>query len=338
MTLLENHPLIDLNTFGIAARARYFLEVSSPEQLRTFLKHSPPQPVLVLGGGSNILFTGNFPGTILQNSIKGKTIHWQDEESAIIAVGGGENWHEFVVWCIDHDLGGVENLSLIPGRVGAAPIQNIGAYGVELKDVFHQLEAIELKTGQLHTFNRTDCQFDYRNSIFKQSLKGLYCITKVYLRLTKTRHLLHISYGAIRDVLANAKIFTPTIRDISNAVIRIRTQKLPDPKKIGNAGSFFKNPIIENSFFETLVRKFPKLPHFPADANHKKIPAGWLIEACGWKGKQFANVGVYEHQALVLVNFGKGTGEEIWALAQKIRNSVEEQFGIRLEPEVNIVG
>lgn len=336
MTILEHHSLQALNTFGIAARARYFVEATTEAELReAFQLDITPQ--LILGGGSNMLLTQDFPGLVVKNNLLGKEIVEETETSAVVRVGAGENWHAFVRWALDQDLGGVENLSLIPGTVGAAPIQNIGAYGVELRDVFYKLEAMDIATGEIHTFTQMDCNFGYRDSVFKNELRGKYCITGVYLQLTKTEHQINTSYGAIRDTLAAHGITEPTICDVSDAVIAIRSSKLPDPAQLGNSGSFFKNPEIESVHFEQLKQTFPHIVSYPGSDGKIKVPAGWLIEQCGWKGQRRGDAGCYDKQALVLVNYGTATGADIWQLAQEIANSVEEKFGIRLQPEVNVI-
>lgn len=336
MKLEENYNLQALNTFGIAANARYFAEAHSEADLREAFQLQI-QPMLILGGGSNLLLTQDFEGLVIKNAISGKTIIEETDTHAIVRVGAGENWHQFVLWCLDQDLGGVENLSLIPGTVGAAPIQNIGAYGVELKDVFHHLEAMEVATGNMHTFSHAECRFGYRDSVFKNKLKGKYCITQVYLKLTKLAHQINTSYGAIRETLAAHDVTEPTIRDISNAVIDIRSSKLPDPAKIGNSGSFFKNPEIPVEQFTELQQRFPHIISFPGSNGKIKVPAGWLIEQCGWRGTRRGDAGCYDKQALVLVNYGNASGEDIWRLAQNIVASVQDTFGITLTPEVNII-
>lgn len=336
MKLEENYNLQALNTFGIAANARYFAEAHTEADLSEAFQLQI-QPMLILGGGSNLLLTQDFEGLVIKNAITGKTIIEETDTQAMVRVGAGENWHQFVLWCLDQDLGGVENLSLIPGTVGAAPIQNIGAYGVELKDVFHHLEAMEVATGNMHTFSHAECRFGYRDSVFKNELKGKYCITQVYLKLTKRAHQLNTSYGAIRDTLAARGVTEPTIRDISNAVIAIRSSKLPDPAKIGNSGSFFKNPEIPAGQFAELQQRFPHIISFPGSNGKIKVPAGWLIEQCGWRGTRRGDAGCYDKQALVLVNYGNASGEDIWRLAQDIVASVQDTFGITLTPEVNII-
>ncbi len=336
MTLIENQSLQALNTFGIPARARYFATADSEADLRAAFQQGII-PLLILGGGSNMLLTQDFNGLVVKNNLLGKEIVEETEASAIVRAGAGENWHQFVCWALEQGLGGVENLSLIPGTVGAAPIQNIGAYGVELRDVFFKLEAMDIATGTVHVFTKNDCRFGYRNSIFKQELKGRYCITRVYLQLSKTNHQINTEYGAIRETLAARGITQPSIRDVSDAVIAIRTSKLPDPAKLGNAGSFFKNPEIEPAHFDQLRQAFPNIVAYPGSDGKIKVPAGWLIEQCGWKGIRRGGAGCYEKQALVLVNYGNASGADIWQLAQDIVDSVERRFAIRLQPEVNVI-
>lgn len=337
MQFQTNFSLKDLNTFGIAAQAAQYVAVDSVANLRYAInKNDGRFPIAILGGGSNILLTRDLPHLVIQNEIKGIQIERETEDYTIVKAGAGENWHKFVVWCIEHRLGGVENLSLIPGTVGAAPMQNIGAYGVELKDVFEHLEAVELSTGAVHTFFKQDCAFGYRESVFKHELKDFYCITNVYFKLTNRNHQLHTTYGDITRTLEEQHVTTPTIEAISHAVIKIRSSKLPDPKVIGNAGSFFKNPEIDHEYFQQLLSQFPHIVHFDLPNGRVKIPAGWLIEQCGWKGKRVGNTGAYEKQALVLVNYGNATGQEIWNLALEIVASVKAKFGVTIQPEVNI--
>ncbi|MEZ4982558.1 MAG: UDP-N-acetylmuramate dehydrogenase [Saprospiraceae bacterium] len=337
MNIRKNVSLQPYNTFGLDAQTSYLAEIDSEE---TFLKTLAlaEGPLFILGGGSNLLLKNDWKGTVLLNQIKGKSILETSENEVLVKIGGGENWHQFVLWCLENDFGGVENLSLIPGTVGASPIQNIGAYGVELKDVFVKLEAIHLDTGKIETYDLEDCKFGYRDSIFKQELKGKVFISQVYLKLTKKEHSLNTSYGAISQVLESKGIDAPSIRDISNAVIEIRSSKLPDPKELGNSGSFFKNPEIGPEAFESFHKKFPDAPFYPLENGDFKIPAGWLIEQAGWKGKKVGNTGSHKDQALVLVNYGGASGEEIWNLALAIQQSVVNQFGIEIFPEVNVIG
>lgn len=315
--------------------AERFVPVFSVSELRQVLGKDK-EPVRVLGGGSNILLTDNVPGLIIKNEIDGIAIAEVSKEETLIEVGGGVEWHDLVLWAIGNDLGGIENLSLIPGSVGAAPIQNIGAYGVELKDVFHSLEAVELATGKVHTFNLSDCNFGYRDSYFKKEGKGKYFISKVRLKLSVRNHELNLSYGAIERTLEEMEVQNPTVQDVSHAVISIRRSKLPDPKEIGNSGSFFKNPELSKEDFNPLFEQYPNIPKYELPNEKVKVPAGWLIEQAGWKGKRFGDIGCHEKQALVLVNYGNGNGKDIWDLAQKIQNSVKDKFGVQLTPEVNI--
>jgi len=339
MHIQENISLKSFNTFGIQANAAYFCEVNALEELTAFLQEkndSIDKPLLILGGGSNLLFTKDFQGIVLKNSIQGIEVIKENESHVWVRAGAGENWHNFVLHCIAQGFGGIENLSLIPGTVGAAPMQNIGAYGVEIKDVFEQLEAVEIETGKIHHFNNTDCHFGYRESVFKNIYKGKFIIASVILKLSK-KPVVNTSYGAIEETLQNEGITAPTIRDVSNAVIKIRQSKLPDPADIGNAGSFSKNPVIALKVYETLKAENPEMPGYKVSDEEMKVPAGWLIEQCGWKGKRFGEVGVHKNQALVLVNYGNANGEDVKELAFKIQASVNERFGIALTPEVNMV-
>lgn len=334
--ILENQSLSAYNTFGVEAKAQWFASFNSVEALREVLSERLPM-AFILGGGSNLLLTRDVPGLVAKNEIAGIQVESETEYSVLVSAGGGTSWHAFVLWCVARGYGGVENLSLIPGTVGAAPIQNIGAYGVEIKDVFEYLEALELATGKIRTFQAADCRFGYRDSVFKHQLKGQYCILKVVFRLSKNQHQFHTTYGAIQETLAAMGIVHPDIASISEAVIRIRTSKLPDPAKLGNAGSFFKNPEIDAAQFSVLEQSFPNILHFPTAEGRQKIPAGWLIEQCGWKGKRTGDAGCYEKQALVLVNYGQASGQEILDLAKAIIASVESKFGIALTPEVNLI-
>lgn len=338
MHIQKNFPLKSLNTFGIEATAAYFTQFSSVEELQQLLQEPmvQQQPKLILGGGSNILFTKDFEGVVLKNNIKGITVSPLDAEHSLVEAGGGEVWHELVQFCIRENLAGIENLSLIPGTVGAAPLQNIGAYGVELKDVFHSLEAVDLETGAVVYFNHEECGFGYRESIFKNAVKGRFAVTHVTLKL-RHQPVFNTSYGAIKTTLEQMQVNELSIQAISEAVCAIRRSKLPDPAKIGNAGSFFKNPEIPLERFETLKQRYPDMPGYPVSGFSVKVPAGWLIEQCGWKGKQLGNHGVHKDQALVLVNYGGAKGEEVKNLALEIIASVQERFGITLQPEVNIL-
>lgn len=337
MQVSKHISLKAFNTFGVDAKANEFIAFSSVEQLEHIAKQYLTASIshLILGAGSNILFTQDYDGLILKNEILGIEVVDENEEFVFVKAGAGVNWHQFVLYCIEHDWGGVENLSLIPGTVGAAPVQNIGAYGVELKDVLHVLHAWDLKQHQLIEFSNADCAFGYRTSVFKQSYKGAMVICDVIFKLTK-KHTVKIGYGAIKDQLVSHGISTPTIRDVSNAVIAIRTSKLPDPNEIGNAGSFFKNPVVSHSFFHHLQKCYPNVVAYPS-GDDMKLAAGWLIEQAGWKGFHEGSVGCHDKQALVLVNFGGATGAEILALAKRIQASVKGKFDVELEMEVNVV-
>jgi UDP-N-acetylmuramate dehydrogenase len=339
MQIQKNISLQDYNTFGLASRAKYFATISSSEGLKTIIKDFDKEiPKLILGGGSNILFSQDFEGLILKNEILGIHTIKENQNHVYLRVGAGENWHEFTQYCVDNHWGGVENLSLIFGTVGAAPIQNIGAYGVELKDVFQSLEAINLETGEEQTFTHSECQFGYRNSVFKNEFKGKYFITHVVLKLDK-KPKFNLSYGAISKVLEQKNIAKSdlTVRQLSDVIIEIRQSKLPDPKNIGNSGSFFKNPVISQTKFENLQKSFPKIVSYPAGNQLVKLAAGWLIESCGWKGKVVGNTGTYKNQALVLVNHGEAKGSEIKQLALDIQASVKKKFDVLIEMEVNVV-
>ena len=339
MNFEKNVSLKDKNTFRVSASAEYYADIRSLEQLRSCLN----DPIfknhknLILGEGSNLLLTQNIKGVVLRMCLKGKQIIFENEEKIHIEVSAGENWHEFVLFCISNNYGGLENLSLIPGNVGTAPMQNIGAYGVEIKESFLSLKAIDRKSGEEKTFTKDECQFGYRESVFKNKCKDQFIIVLATFELTKKNHNLRISYGAIQDQLAKLNVQKPTIQDISTAVIQIRKSKLPDPMRIGNAGSFFKNPVISRSKFEELKTRFPEIKFYSLSEDEIKIPAGWMIEKAGWKGNRFGNVGVHEKQALVLVNFGNGSGSDIWNLSEKIVLDIQDKFGIRLEREINII-
>ncbi|TAH10795.1 MAG: UDP-N-acetylmuramate dehydrogenase [Runella slithyformis] len=338
LTIQSNISLKPYNTFGIDALSRYFIEINAEEDLQTLYQLAELQRLdkLILGGGSNIVLTQDFGGLTIKISIKGIEQIREDNAHVWLKVGAGEPWHGLVLHCVERGYGGIENLALIPGTVGAAPIQNIGAYGVELKDTFQELCAVEVATGQKLVFSKTDCQFGYRDSIFKQHAKERYFITSVTLRLNKTP-VFRTEYGDIQKTLEQMGVKEPSIRAISEAVIKIRRSKLPDPAELGNAGSFFKNPEILKIDHAALQTDYPEMPSYPIDTTTVKIPAGWLIEQCGWKGKRLGNVGVHARQALVLVNYGGGTGLEIRQLSEKIQQSVQARFGIKLQPEVNFV-
>lgn len=338
MQIQEHASLREFNTFGLDARADYLAEVRSIADLQELI-HEPrfrALPKMVLGGGSNILFTGDVHALVIQNKILGKTLQADGPEHCLVTAGGGESWHALVLYAIEQGCGGIENLSLIPGSVGAAPIQNIGAYGVELKDHFHALEAVELTTGAVQRFDAAACAFGYRDSVFKRGEKGRYMIVSVTLRLDR-QHRVRTHYGAIEEELASHGIIEPTIGDVSAAVIRIRSSKLPDPAVIGNAGSFFKNPEVEPEEYERLKSAYPDLVAYPGTGGKMKLAAGWLIEQAGWKGKRMGPVGMHEKQALVLVNHGGATGQQLIEHARRVQSSVRAQFGVTLEMEVNIL-
>lgn len=333
MEILKNKSLLPYNSFHLDAAAKEFVPVNTVDELQQLLSQKKPE--LVLGGGSNILLTRNVEGLVIKIDLKGIDELTEDSDYVYIRAGAGENWHSFVQYTMKRNWGGLENLSLIPGNVGAAPIQNIGAYGVELKDCFYELEAFDRKEDKVFSFSVNDCRFGYRDSIFKSSEKGRYIILNVTFMLRKTP-VLHTSYGAIREELKKMGVHTPSIQDVSQAVIHIRRSKLPDPAEIGNAGSFFKNPVVEQSKFLELSAKFADMPSYPHEEESVKLAAGWLIEQCGWKGYRNGNAGVHKNQALVLVNYGGATGKEILALSEKIQASVLEKFGVELEREVNV--
>ena len=327
--------LKEYNTFGIDVLANNFNKAKNEDEILHFLIENKCNP-LILGGGSNILFKNNINKPILKIEIKGIQIIEENENSIYVSVGAGENWNDFVRWSLAKNYGGIENLSLIPGNVGSAPIQNIGAYGAELKDVFHSCRAISIDNKIIKTFNKDECNFTYRSSIFKEKLKNKYVISRVTFRLSKTNHVINSEYKPLKNLLNERGIITPTIQDISKLVIEIRTNKLPDPKKIGNCGSFFKNPIISNLKFKNLFKKFNTIPNYKISKNEVKIPAAWLIEECGFKGKIEGKTGTHKKHALVIVNNGGASGEEIYKFSQNIKKSVLKKFNILLEEEVNI--
>ena len=331
---LKNH-----TTFGIEVTAPRFIQIDSVEDYQDYIEVHPDEAskAMILGGGSNVLFADEPNFDVLNISITGIATEDQGNDIVLIRAGAGVVWHDLVMYSLDAGLGGIENLSLIPGCCGAAPMQNIGAYGAELKDVFHSLEAINRKSGELHTFTGDDCRFGYRTSAFKEELKGEYIISAITLRLSKNAQI-NTSYGAVSQTLEEMGVTNPGPREVSDAIIRIRQSKLPDWKKYGNAGSFFKNPVIPNAQFDKLKAERPDVPSYPAGEGFTKVPAGWLIQHAGWKGKRQGDAGTWPHQALVLVNYGNAKGHEILSLARSIRDDVEHKFGIRLEPEVNIIG
>lgn len=327
-----------MNTMGVQAFARYFVRVNSVADLEQLYKteYWQEEPKLLLGGGSNILLAGDFDGLVVKNDILGKDIVYEDDNVVHLKVGAGENWHQLVLYTLDKGWGGIENLSLIPGTTGAAPIQNIGAYGVELEEVFLRLEAFNIATGKVETFDKEQCVFGYRNSIFKNELKGKHLICSVTLSLSKNPEI-NLSYQTLADHIKQKGLESPTPKQVSDAVIEIRSSKLPDPKELGNCGSFFKNPVLSKNKFEQLQKECPEVPHYPTSDNLVKVPAGWLIEQTGWKGKKEGKAGTYPKQALVIVNYGEDDGKKIWQLAKRIRQDVKKEFGIELETEVNVI-
>ena len=336
--VLTNQSLQAYNTFGIDVSAKYFSEIESTDDFRTLLTDPAfeMEEKLILGGGSNILFTKNFDGLVIKNALPGITLIKEDAYHCWIKVAAGEPWHPFVLYCVERNLAGIENLSLIPGLVGAAPMQNIGAYGVEIKDTCEEVEAVNMATGEVEIFNNAACEFGYRESIFKHKLKEQFLITAVTFKLNKIFKP-NIYYGDIKRTLEEMRVQEITIKSVSDAVISIRSSKLPDPKVIGNAGSFFKNPVVSSKLFSTLISKHPLMPNYPQKNGEVKIPAGWLIEQCGWKGKVVGNTGAHKSQSLVLVNYGHATGHEIYDLAMQIQQSVKEKFAIEIVTEVNII-
>jgi len=338
MKIKENFSLQPFNTFGISANARYFVNISSADNLKEIIadKTLNSLNIMMLGGGSNILLRNDFPGLVLKVDFKGIELLKEDAENYYVKVGAGENWHDFVMFCVNKGYGGVENLSLIPGNVGAAPIQNIGAYGVEFKDVFHELDALHLMSGERRVFSKEDCAFGYRDSVFKNKHKGLYVISSVTLKLKKKADF-NISYAGLQTELNKIGAAEPSIKLISDAVCNIRRSKLPDPSEIGNAGSFFKNPVITQSEFRKLREEFSEIVSFKSDDGNVKLAAAWLIDQCNWKGKRFGDAGVHKDHALVLSNYGNASGNEIYNLSLKIMESVKSRYGINLEREVNVI-
>lgn len=337
MQIKKNISLKPYNTFGVDVTTKHFVSVSTINELKQVLNLPNYPEKFILGGGSNLLLTKDFNGLVIHINLKGISVANETENSIEVTAQAGENWHDFVSWCLKHNYGGLENLSLIPGNVGTAPIQNIGAYGIELKDFFVSCEALDISNQSIHHFDKSACNFGYRNSIFKQEAKGKYIICSVTFQLTKGSHKLHTAYGAIANELKNMEIASPTIQDVSKAVIAIRNSKLPNPKELGNSGSFFKNPVISTKNFDQLKEQFPEAPGYPISKKEVKVPAGWLIEQAGFKGKRFNNYGVHKKQALVLVNYGNANGSEILKLAQLIQETINRLFNITIEAEVNIL-
>ncbi len=333
----ENISLKPYNTFGLDSKAKAFAEINSVDQLQQILSQNPTKNLFILGGGSNMLLTKDLDALVLHINLKGIEIVESKDDYAIIEAQAGENWHEFVQYTLQNNLGGLENLSLIPGNVGTTPIQNIGAYGVEIKDTMVYCKAYEIATGNVVTFTNKECRFEYRESVFKHELKNKYIILSVAFKLTKLNHTLHTSYGVIEQQLAAMQVKNPTIQDVSNAVIAIRESKLPNPKEIGNSGSFFKNPIVKRNVLNAIQVNYPTVPFYELDDEHVKIPAGWLIETTGYKGFRRGDAGVHAKQALVIVNYGGATGQELVELSQEIQAAVLKKFNVAIEAEVNII-
>lgn len=338
MDIKRNHSLKPFNTFGVDVLTDYFVEVKSLNECKEALKWAKEnhQKILLLGGGSNMLLVENWKGLAVKINTKGIEVYAEEENSVFVRAQAGENWHEFVMWTLNQDFGGIENLSLIPGNVGTVPIQNIGAYGVEIKNTLIELDAIHIDSQEIKTFSREECRFGYRESIFKNEVKDEFIILSVSFKLSKKNHELHINYGDIQSELQKLDIQNPTIQDVSRVIIKIRESKLPDPEKIGNSGSFFKNPVISISKYEEVKSNYPEIIAYPV-GSEMKVAAGWLIERAGWKGKRVGQAGVHEKQALVLVNYGGASGKEIYDLSEKIIQDIQTKFGITLEREVNII-
>lgn len=334
---LHNYSLLAHNTFGIDVLCSRFVEYSSVEEAQQLVASltADDEPLLILGGGSNLLLTGDYQGTVLHSAIKGIQVVEEDADAVLLECGSGEVFDDVVAYAVAHGYHGAENLSIIPGEVGASAVQNIGAYGVEAKDIIYKVEAVEIATGHVVTFDNADCEYSYRQSKFKHEWRDKYLVTHVIYRLAKT-FAPDLDYGNIRTSLAAHHISQPTAQQLRDVIIEIRNAKLPDPKVQGNAGSFFMNPIVEKAKYEELLAQYPAMPHYTIDAAHEKIPAGWMIDQCGWKGKSLGNAGVHDKQALVLVNRGGATGEEIVKLCETIRKDVFDKFGIEIHPEVNI--
>ena len=336
---LKHYSLLPHNTFGIQANCDRFIDMETEDDVMKLkdMLDDKDMPLLIIGRGSNLLLTDDYHATVLHCSIKGKTIVKEDRNSVLLRCGAGEEWDSIVDYCVAHDWQGIENLSLIPGEVGASAVQNIGAYGTEVKEIIHSVEAVEISTGKKHTFSNEQCEYSYRQSKFKNEWKDRFIITHVTYRLEKsTDYIPKVDYGNIKSELERKGISMPTMKDIRDVVISIRKDKLPDPEVEGNAGSFFMNPIVEKATFMNLLEQYPDMPHYNVDSEREKIPAGWMIDQCGWKGKTLGKAGVHDRQALVLVNRGGATGKDILHLCNTIRNDVRQKFGIDIHPEVNI--
>jgi UDP-N-acetylmuramate dehydrogenase len=337
MEIYSNFSLKNYNTFGIEAKAKKFVAVHSLAELTSVLRQNNSENTFILGGGSNMLLTQDIKALVIHIDLKGKRVIDENEDYAWVESQAGENWHEFVLWTIDQNFGGLENMSLIPGNVGATPVQNIGAYGTEIKDTFVSCAALTSLNLELKTFTKEDCRFGYRESIFKNEVKDQYIITSVVFKLTKQNHNINTSYGDITNELAKNKITIPNLKDVSDAVVAIRKSKLPDPKELGNSGSFFKNPILLKTDFKKIQQQFPQMKYYEVSETEVKVPAGWLIEEAGLKGKRFGDAGIHKDQALVLVNYGKATGQEILNVSKHIQETIFTKFGIHIEAEVNVI-
>lgn len=337
MEIQSNFSLKNYNTFGIEAKAKRFTAIHSLSELESILANNTAEKKFILGGGSNMLLTQDIDALVIHIDLKGKKIIDENDDFVWVESQAGENWHEFVLWTINQNFGGLENMSLIPGNVGTTPVQNIGAYGAEIKDHFISCQAMAIANQEMKTFTNAECRFGYRESIFKNEVKDQYIITSVVFKLTKRNHKINTSYGDILGELEKHNIQNPSLKEVSNAVIAIRQSKLPDPKDLGNSGSFFKNPIIPKTAFEKIHQNFPEMKYFDVSTTEVKVPAGWLIEQAGFKGKRFGDAGVHKNQALVLVNYGKATGQEILALSKNIQETIFNTFGIHIEAEVNVI-
>ena len=337
MQIENNFSLKSYNTFGIEAKAKQFVAVQSNEELKTILENHSNDTKFILGGGSNMLLTQDINALVIHIDLKGKKVIQQDDDFVWVESQAGESWHEFVLWTIDQDFGGLENMSLIPGNVGTTPVQNIGAYGKEIKDTFISCEAMEIATQKMRTFTKEECNFGYRESIFKQNVKDQFIITSVVFKLTKHNHKINTSYGDITKELADNNITTPNLKDVSNAVIAIRQSKLPNPKELGNSGSFFKNPVVLKEDFLKVQAKFPEIKFYEVSPTEVKVPAGWLIENAGLKGYRKDDAGVHKNQALVIVNYGNATGKELLELSKFVQQTVFDKYGISIETEVNVI-
>lgn len=337
MEIQNNFSLKNYNTFGIEASAKQFVAVHNVSELKAVLEQNKSKKKFILGGGSNMLLTKDIDALVIHIDLKGIKVIKETNDFVWVESQAGENWHEFVIWTIEQNFGGLENMSLIPGNVGTTPVQNIGAYGTEIKDTFDSCEAMTIENQEMKTFTNPDCHFGYRESAFKNHAKDKYIITSVVFKLTKRNHTINTSYGDITGELAKKNITNPSLKDVSNAVIAIRKSKLPDPKELGNSGSFFKNPILLKTDFEKIHQKFPEMKYYEVSETEVKVPAGWLIEQAGFKGKRFGDAGIHKNQALVLVNYGSATGQEILDVSMDIQSTIFKTFGIHIEAEVNVI-